>query len=342
MANQTQQLAELLKSAGAAVSIVQVNPPFRPASVAKIPILRALFRLVAYAVTLWRVARRSDLLHVMANSGWSWHLFAAPAIWIAHARGVPVVVNYRGGEAARFLEQSAAIVRWSMRRAALLAVPSGFLQRVFAAHGMSSSTVPNIVDLARFGRRGDRVPGSAHVVVCRHLEAIYDNETALRAFVQLRTMRPEAAMTMAGSGPEADRLRSLAKQLGIAAAVRFAGALGRDEMAELYRRADVVLNPSRVDNMPNSLLEAMASGVPLVSTNVGGIPFVVVDGVTALLVEPGDATAMALACQRVLSDAALWQRLSDAGVTEVQRYAWPRIAPALAGIYRTVLAGGRR
>ena len=119
--------------------------------------------------------------------------------------------------------------------------------------------------------------------------------------------------------------------------VRFAGRLDRDDMADLYRAADVMLNPSLADNMPNSILEALACGVPVVSTNVGGVPFLVQDGVTALLVPPGDARSMADATLRLLDDEALWNRLSAAGVQEVQRYTWLRVAPILGGVYRRAI-----
>ena len=99
MANQTRQLAELLNAAGATVTTVQVNAPYWPQWITKIPGVRSVFRLVPYMATLWLVAGRTDVFHVMANSGWSGHLFAAPSIWIARIRRVAVVVNYRGGEA---------------------------------------------------------------------------------------------------------------------------------------------------------------------------------------------------------------------------------------------------
>jgi L-malate glycosyltransferase len=106
----------------------------------------------------------------------------------------------------------------------------------------------------------------------------------------------------------------------------------------LYRTADVVLNPSLADNMPNSLLEAMACGVPVVSTDVGGIPYLVRDGATALLVAAKDAPAMAAAILRLLGDPALWDRLSHAGLQEVQRYTWSRVAPDLAALYRAAIS----
>jgi len=110
MANQTRQLAELLEREGANVTLVQTNAPYRPRLVASIRGFRELFRFVPYVLHLWRVSGQVEIVHVMANSGWSWHLCATPAIWIAHWRGVPAVVNYRGGEADAFLARSSAKV----------------------------------------------------------------------------------------------------------------------------------------------------------------------------------------------------------------------------------------
>jgi glycosyltransferase involved in cell wall biosynthesis len=336
MANQTRQLAELLRGERAMVTVVRSNAPYAPAWVENVPLLRAVFRLLPYLLALWRAAGRSDVFHVMANSGWSWHLFAAPAIWIARARGVPVVVNYRGGEAAEFLSRSEATVRRSLARAATLIVPSGFLHQVFARHGMASEVVPNIIDLRHFtpAPDGPRAFGDApHLVVARHLEAIYDNATAVRAFALVRARWPKAELTLAGVGPELPALKALAQTLGLADAVHFPGYLERDAMAALYRRADVALNPSRVDNMPNSVLEALASGVAVVSTDVGGVPFIVEHQRTALLVGAGDPAAMAAAVLRLLDDAGLRHSLREAGLRDVQRYTWARVAPVLLNVY---------
>jgi glycosyltransferase involved in cell wall biosynthesis len=337
MANQTRQLAELLRGEGALVEVVQTNSRYRPALVSRARGLRAVFRLVPFVLALWRTAGQVQLFHVMANSGWAWHLFAVPPIWIARLRRVPVIVNYRGGEAAAFLEKSARLVRCSMRRCSSLAVPSKFLKGTFASHGMAAQVVPNIVDLSRFHPGSpDRKPG-AHIVVARNLEPIYDNESAIRALKLVLDRCPSARLTIAGGGPEADRLRALASTLGVERAVRFVGRLDADSMADLYRDADIALNPSRADNMPNSLLEAMASGVPIVSTNVGGVPFMVEDGVTALLVDAGDVPAMAAALVRLLDDRSLWLGLSTAGLQRVADYTWRRVAPELAAVYREAL-----
>ncbi len=340
MAQQTRQLAELLRSAGAAVDLIPTNAAYQPAWAGRVPVLRALVRLVGYLARLWAGAGRAQLLHVMANSGWSWHLFAVPAIWVAWCRSVPVVINYRGGGAADFLASRQAQVRFSMRRAAALIVPSGFLVDVFKQFGMSAEVVPNILDLARFrpaNTAGQPVQARTQVIVARHLEPIYDNATAIRAFALLHRQLPAARLTIAGSGPEAGRLQALVADLGLTEAVRFTGTLDRDGMVALYAAADVCVNPSLTDNSPNSVLESMAAGVPVVSTNVGGVPYIVQDDHNGLLVPPGDPQAMAQALELVLGDAALWQRLSAAGQADVQGFAWPQVAARLLGVYRRAM-----
>jgi len=341
MANQTRQLAELLAAAGAQVSLVQTNAPYRPAWVGRVPVLRALCRLLPYLWALWRLAGWARVLHVMANSGWSWHLFAAPAIWVARWRQVPVVVNYRGGEAAPFLARSGRSVAWSMRRVARLVVPSGFLQQVFGQHGMQAEILPNVVDLQRFHpavQSETAAPTGTQLLVARNLEPIYDNATAVRAFALVRQAVPQARLVVAGTGPELGALQALADELGLARHVQFTGRLDRDAMADCLRRSSVALNPSLVDNTPNSVLEALASGVPVVSTEVGGVPYLVTHGQTALLVPPADATAMAQQVLRLLREPGLAAELRANGLREVQRYTWSAVAPRLGAVYSAVLA----
>ena len=333
MANQTRQLAELLRSEGLTVSLVQTNAAYRPQWVSSLPVIRAIFRLVPYLWALWNLSGRCNLVHVMANSGWSWHLFAAPAIWIAKLRNTPVVVNYRGGEAASFLANSTQLVGLSMRQASALIVPSGFLKTVFARFNMAAAIVPNIVDIERFNNPAPNRASRRHLLVARNLEPIYDNETAIRAFLTVHRRHPDATLTIAGSGPLADSLRTLAESLGLAGAVIFAGRLDRDAMAQAYRSADIAINPSLVDNMPNSVLEALASGVPVVSTNVGGVPYIVNDGQTALLVPANSPEAMAEAILKLMDDASLSEKLINNGLTEVQKYTWQRVWPVLAEVY---------
>jgi phenylacetate-CoA ligase len=276
-------------------------------------------------------------MHVMANSGWSWHLYAAPAIWIGWLRGAGVIVNYRGGEAPAFLARGARLVCFSMRRAHAMIVPSAYLARVFEAHGLTVPIVPNIVNLERFHPAEHRPAGRANILVARHLEPLYDNATALSAFAIVHRKLPHARLTICGEGPELPRLQKQVQALRLASAVDFAGKTENAMMAELYRDADLVLNPSLADNMPISVLEAWASGVPVVSTDVGGVPDLIRHEADGLLVAPGDAHAMARAMLALLTDAGRAQSLADAGLARARSYSWPQVAPLLMAQYRRVL-----
>lgn len=341
MANQTRYLTERFAAEGTAVEVAPTNAPYRPAWIGGLRGLRALFRLGAYLPALWRAAGRSDVFHVMANSGWSWHLFAAPAVRIARMRGVPVVVNYRGGEAETFFQTSFPRVRRTLERCQAVVVPSTYLQEVFGKFDWPVAVIPNPVDLERFapGRPEERNPERPHLIFTRNLEAIYGPDVVLRAFRMIYKQRPDARLTLAGSGPERETLQGLALELGVADATTFAGRLGRDSMAGLYRSADLLLNASRADNNPNALVEAMAAQVPIVSSDVGGIPHLVTDGETALLVPPNDARALADAALTLLEDPDLAGRLRKNGADKVRAFAWERVGAAWYGLYGKLLTG---
>jgi glycosyltransferase involved in cell wall biosynthesis len=341
MANQTLQLAKLLRAEGAAVELIQVNSPYRPHLVGRIKGIRAVFRLLPYLAHLWRSAGEVQLFHIMANSGWSWHLFAAPAIWIAGLRGKPVVLNYRGGEADSFFNEAFFWIKPSLRRASAIIVPSGFLEAVFEKRGFPTGIVPNIIDLSRFKAR-ERVTDSLkmdwpHIIVTRNLEPIYDNATALRAFSIVRHTFPSARLTLAGSGPEGRALEELAAGLGITDAVTFTGRLDNEGMAAIYDSADIMINPSLADNMPISILEALASGVPVVSTNVGGVSYLVEHEKTAMLVPAQNPEAMASAILSLTNDRPKSGAMAAAGLRSVRQYTWPNVRDRLLGVYEGVL-----
>lgn len=338
MAAQTKQLCARLIAEGIDAEVVRTNPPWRPRFVAGVRGVRALFRFIPYLWRLWCASGRCNVVHVMANSGWAWHLSAAPAVCIGKLRRRRVVVNYRGGLAEPFLERSAAWIRPTMRMADAIVVPSGFLRAVFARFGIETMIVPNVVDTALFSpggsAPGERAKESPHVVMTRNLEPIYDVATGLRAFAKLRESKPAARLSVAGDGPERAALETLAREFGVANSVVFRGSLSRDEIAALYRSATLMLNSSVADNTPNALIEAMACGIPIVSTDAGGIRFLVRDRETALLCPTRDVDALARAMLEVLDDLSLAAGLAANGREAVRGCTWDAVFPLWMRVYR--------
>lgn len=341
MASQCEQLVRLLRVEGLEVELVQSNAPYWPRWLARVPVLRAGMRLLPYLVHLWAAAGRVQVMHILANSGWAWHLFVMPAVVTARLRATAVIVNYHGGSADAFLAHAPAYVPRMLARVSLRVMPSAFLQRVFSSHGLRAEVIPNSIDLSRFKPAPVRVFGQApHLVVTRNLEPIYDIATAIRAFSRIRASFPQARLTIAGSGPERARLLALVADLGLQACVRLAGRIDNADMPELYAAADCLINPSTVDNMPVSILEAFASGVPVVSTCAGGIPDMLAHGVSGLLVPVGDDGAMAQQVLSVLRNPALASRLRQAGLAEAEKYGWTRVRTQWLAAYRRAAALG--
>ena len=341
MANQTNQLANLLRAEGVDVAIVQTNADYPYRFVEKITGLRALFRLVPYLWRLWKSVKQFDCLHVMANSGWSWQLYAAPAIWIGWLKKVPVIVNYRGGEAEKYFAKSFGWVAPTLKRASAVIVPSGFLRDVFKKFDFDVEVVPNIIDVGRFSFHGKTRIGdleAPRLVIARNLEEIYGIDMAIKALALLKQSFPNVKLIIAGSGYWLAELTELTKSLGLAENVEFTGKLNPEQIAELYKRADIMLNPTTVDNMPNSVLEALATGLPVVTTNVGGIPYIVTDGETALLVESGRPDQLAERVGRLVGDPELYEKLVLNGVKQAKNYAWDAVKQQWFALYKRVTA----
>jgi glycosyltransferase involved in cell wall biosynthesis len=171
------------------------------------------------------------------------------------------------------------------------------------------------------------------------MKAPKDFRTLIEALALLGELEYEAVLV--GDGPDQAELALLAAERGIDRSVRFAGA--RDDVPELFRGSDCFVLSSRSECLPVSILEAMAAGLPVVASGVGGVPELVCDGVTGLLVPPGDPTELAAALRRVVGDAALRRRLGEAGRGEVVRgYDLESYRRAHRALYRSLLAASRQ
>ncbi len=338
MAMQTQQLERLLSEVGHEVELIAVNKQYQPKFIEKLPIIRALFRLLPYFYHLYFGIKNKDVVHLMANSGWAFHLFSRPAIIIAHWLKVPIFINYRGGKAREFFDGSWKYIKKDVEKASGILVPSLFLKEVFLVFNQQATIIPNIINMELFTYRPSKLKQDGlHVIVTRNLEAIYDNATAIRSFAMINMKYPQARLTIAGTGPLKAQLQSLSKELGIEKNIHFAGRIDRSDMADLYNSADIMINSSIIDNMPNSILEALASGVLVVSTNVGGIPYMVEDGKDAILVNPKDPKAMFNAMCSLIDNPQLAETIAQKGYDKVQAYQPNNVLPMLELVYKKVI-----
>ncbi len=285
---------------------------------------------IAHVVREMRRTRDQwDILHVHAASWWGF----MPAVAGLRARpwGKRLVVTYHGGEAAAFMARYGFLARPALIRYHALLTLTPTQAAIFRAYGLTPEIIPNIVPIDRFHFR-PRGPVNPHLLWLRHLESRYHPQDALAVFARIRDAHPAATLTMVGGGALLENLKMQARRQGLSG-VTFTGPISFDRLPAVYDAADIFLNTSAVDNLPLTLIEASASGLPIVSTNAGAIPDLIQDGENGLLAPVGDVEALADAILRLLTNANLARRLSLAARANAARFDWSHISPQLARAY---------
>jgi L-malate glycosyltransferase len=235
------------------------------------------------------------------------------------------------------------LTRFSIVASDAVTTPSAWLAR--ATHEtlgvpptVAIEVIPNFVDAERFRPAGlaprplPAAPVVVHVSNFRPIKRVPD---VVEVFARLRAERP-ARLRLVGDGPDRAEVAALAARLGVAADVEFLGE--RVDLPAVLREADLFLLPSETESFGLAALEAMASGVPVVASAVGGLPEVIPDGEVGFLCRLGDVEAMAAAAHRLFDDGALHARLSAAARRLAEtRY---RVEPAVdryVSVYRRVI-----
>lgn len=321
---QAVSLMEGLRAEGHEVCFLPINPPFPPGFrwLRRVPYLRTAVNQLLYLPSLWRL-RRADVVHVFSASYWSFLLAPVPAMLAAKCLGKRVILNYHSGEADDHLRHWGKRVHPWLRLADEIVVPSPYLKAVFAQHGYHTRVIRNVVDTARFAYR-ERVPLRPHLLSVRNFEPHYRVGDTIEAYSLLRQRYPDATLTLAGYGSEEAQLRKLVDSRG-GGGVRFLGRVAPASLHQVYTAADVFVNSSAIDNQPVSVLEACASGLPVVSTPVGDIPAMLHNGAAGVLVPPSNPAAMAEAIAALIEDPARTLSITRRARAEVERYTWPRI-----------------
>jgi glycosyltransferase involved in cell wall biosynthesis len=321
--------------------LVPVNP--LPAGLlraaTRIKYVRTIVTELTYFPLLLRELSRADVVHVFSASYASFLLAPLPAVLAARALGKPVVLNYRSGEAPDHLSRS-AIARRILAAVELNIVPSRFLVDVFASFGIPAEVIPNIVDLDRFSFR-ERDPLRPRLVSTRNFDALYNVACTLRAFRLVQDRWPEATLTLVGAGPQEPSLRQLADELNLRR-LEFVGRVPPDRIASYYADNDIYVQTPNIDNMPTSVIEAFASGLPVVSTEAGGIPAILTHGVHGLLSPLDDHRAIAGNVITLLEQQHYARQLATAALSTCSACTWSSVRDRWLLAYRSVVAAGRR
>ena len=320
--------------------LVPVNPEFpRPLQFARrVKYLRTLVNELTYVPLLLRELAKADVVHVFSASYSSFLLAPLPAIVAARVLGRPVILNYRSGEAPDHLGHS-ALARAVIAGVDKNVVPSRFLAEVFDGFGIRSTIVPNIVDLNTFAFR-ERDPLRPHLVSTRNFEPLYNVATTIRAFKLVQEAWPDATLTLVGGGSQEADLRALTAELALRH-VTFAGRMKPDHIATMYADNDIYIQSPNIDNMPTSILEAFASGLPVVATEAGGVPAILTHGTHGLLAPLADYETLAAHVLHLLEHPERARQLARAAFATCGACTWPAVREQWLAAYRSVAVARR-
>ncbi len=323
------------------ISFIAVDPPF-PRAISwaeRIPGLRTLLREPIYFWHLHRGLKNVDIAHIFSASYWSFLLAPAPAaLFSKHNKNrgtrTKALINYHSGEARDHLQtfRSAAAL---LRRVDKIVVPSAYLVDVFREFNLPATAVPNIVDLSQFHFR-ERSPLRPHLVCTRGFSRYYSVDVVVKAFAEVKKEFPEAKLDLVGGGPLESDIRKLVCDLNLKD-VNFTGVAAHHEISRYYDQADIFINASWLDNMPLSVIEAFASGTPVVTTSPECMPYLIAHERTGLLSPVGDAKALAANVIRLLSDPALAAGLAKNAHNESQNYTWQAVRKQWLNTYRELV-----
>ena len=279
-----------------------------------------------------------DVLHAQYGYPTGWAVLAA-----SRRTGVPNVVSIQGGD-GHWVGSCCETHRLAMTRmldhaGAVLIGCDSFRDEVVGRLGTSPdrfTIVPGAVDTARF-TPGREASGSPVLLYHGRVDARKGVLDMLHAVKQVRDEGACFHLLISGIGPTFDETAAEITRLGLQDCAEMTGYIGYDRVPEIYRRASIFVSPTYAEGFSNTILEAMASGMAVVSCRSVGVVDCIRDGENGLLTEPGDIPALADALRRVLQDAALRRRLGAAALQECREvYSWPRVGRQIMDVYDRV------
>ncbi|MBX7172022.1 MAG: glycosyltransferase family 4 protein [Pyrinomonadaceae bacterium] len=286
-------------------------------------LLRTIFTSLKFWWLLLSKLPKTDIVHIFSSGTTSYLISTLPPLFIAKLFRKKTILNYHTGEAEEHLKNWKLTAKPTMKWFDKIVVPSKFLVDVFAKYGLHAEAIFNFVDTEKFKFR-ERKKLEPIFLSNRNFEPYYNVSCVIRAFAEIQKQFPEAKLLIAGFGSEEKKLKDLAAELKLEN-VDFLGKIPNEEMPQIYDSADSYLNASLVDNMPLSLIEAFSAGVPVISSNAGGIPYLIEHEKNGLLVKMNDCQALAVESIKLLNDSVLAKNIIGQAKLESEKYEWQKV-----------------
>lgn len=287
-----------------------------------------ILRILDMLYTSWRRRNEYSVVLLDVFSGWAF-LWAEIVTLFLKSIGKPVCVVLRGGGLPDFLAKHPARVQKLLHRVDLVTTPSKYVRNALSSHTDDIVFLPNGIDINKYTFR-HRSNTGLHIGWLRAFHHIYNPVLAVQSLGMLRDRFPKIQLTMIGPDKNdgtKEVVDNIIANQSLASHINIVGPVAKANVPEWLDKVDIFINTTNVESFGVGVLEAGASGLPIVSTSVGELPLLWSNEEDALLVPVNDAHQMAEAISRILTEPGLAEKLSRNARMKAERYDWKTILP---------------
>lgn len=285
--------------------------------------LNVLTRMMHMLTTIIKHRKRTDIVLIDTYSTLNFYYAYFCAVLLRFLK-LPYIPILHGGNLPQRLKKSPLLSKAIFGKAFVNIAPSNYLYEVFRQQNFKTICIPNTLETEQYPFK-ERTQYAPKLLYVRSFAGIYNPKMAIKVLFELKKSYPKAQLCMVG--PDRDgtlnEVKDLVNRLQLEDAVEFTGVLTKAAWHKKSEGFDVFINTSNVDNMPVSLLEAMALGLAVVTTNVGGIKYLIKDTVNGILVNPDDEMAMANAIKHLIENGAI--TMVRKARAEVEALEWDKV-----------------
>lgn len=281
-----------------------------------------IFRLIDIIHTIIKFRKKTKLILIDTYSTSNFY-FALISSFLAKIFKIPYIPILHGGSLPKRIKSSKKLSNYIFNNSVINISPSKYLQECFEDNGYKVNYIPNNIDLSAysFKLRENIKPKLLYV---RAFHKIYNPTMAVEVFNKLLKNYPNAELCMVG--PDKDgtlkEVTELAQKYNILENIKITGKLPKEEWIKLSENYDIFINTTNFDNQPVSIIEAMSLGFPIVSTDAGGMPYLIDNNKTGIIIEKNDVDSMLENIIKILEDKIFAKTLSENARIASQEFDW--------------------
>lgn len=297
-------------------------------------------RFIDFSYQIYKNREHTELILIDTYSSLNFY-YAVAVAFLARIFSIPYIPILHGGNLANRLKKSVLLSSFLFKHSSINISPSKYLQEHFSSLDFKTIYIPNNIDISVYPFK-ERTTVTPKILYVRAFHKIYNPTMAVKVLSKIIKEYPNAELCMVGPDKDGslEDVKNLAIKLNVIDSITFTGQLTKEEWIKLSSKYNIFINTTNFDNQPVSIIEAMALGFPIVSTDAGGMPYLIENMKDGIIVPKNDSTKMANAIISILNNNMLAQELSNKARNSAEEYDWVNVEKKWVSIINDTLKKG--